>query len=108
MNELTIPCRVDDKPLGLQPMYLTIEDDYSGAHGAELRPDFAELSRNVPAVRGRWKCPHCKMLFFRRKPCENHMGLTADKKVTCRILIDADDARRVDRAFAHNGFQEKT
>lgn len=86
---LHVPCFIDDKPLGVQPIHIALE-----------------LDPAKPA-RSRWECPHCHWRFHRRKPCADHMGLTMNKKVTCRVLIAADDHRRMDRAFAHDGFQEK-
>jgi hypothetical protein len=83
-----------------QPEYITVEDDYSGPHGFSddpkfaLRADFIEKVKGVPAVRGWWRCPYCKMEFNRRKSCEKHMGLVPNLPAYCRVLLDDDEARR--------------
>jgi hypothetical protein len=84
----------------LQPEYITVEDDVSGPHGFSddpkfaLRADFIEKVKGVPAVRGWWRCPYCKMEFDRRKPCEKHMGLVPNLPAFCRVLINEDEVRR--------------
>jgi hypothetical protein len=75
------------------PIYVTTEDDLSPMRG--VRPDFLAGVNRVPAVRGRWYCPHCKMIFLRRKPCVAHMGLRPDHPASCRVLINADNLRRM-------------
>lgn len=57
-----------------EPIYITHEDDFSGPHG-DVREDFRERVKGVPAVRGCWWCPWCELGFERRNPCERHMGL---------------------------------
>jgi hypothetical protein len=67
------------------PIYITTEDDFTGPHG-DVRPDFFELTRGVPAMRGHWRCLYCGLDFTRRKPCEMHMGLRANIPASCSIL----------------------
>lgn len=77
--DLYIPCRVDDKPLGIQPIHESLREDATGA------------------ARSRWRCPHCGALFFRRKPCTAHMGMIMNTPASCRVLVALDERRRMER-----------
>ena len=76
-----------------EPEYITAEDDLSGPHGNQpagspfaLRADFIEKTQGVPAMRGWYRCPECKMEFLRRKSCEKHMGLIAGLPSYCLVM----------------------
>jgi hypothetical protein len=76
-----------------EPMYVTSEDDFTGPHGNQpagspfaLRADFVEKVKGLPAVRGWWMCPECKMEFMRRTPCEKHMGMIAGLPAQCLVM----------------------
>jgi hypothetical protein len=69
-----------------EPEYIATEDDFSGRHG-DVREDFRAAVAGVPAVRGFWCCPLCKMQFSRRKPCVAHISRCKE-----RIQKEASDA----------------
>jgi hypothetical protein len=76
--ELVIPCRTANKwkPSDVRPEHVFLGNDATGAAMTQ------------------WRCPHCKVLFERRKPCEGHMGMIMNKPAGCRVLKNLDEARR--------------
>lgn len=87
-----------------EPEYITVADDYSGPHGDSrdprfaLRADFVEKVKGVPALRGWWRCPDCKMEFLRRTPCEKHMGMIAGLPAQC-LVIHGNLVRLIDEEW---------
>jgi len=84
---LTLPFGEPGKRSQFEPIHISRTDEFGRA-------------------RSRWQCPHCLYKFVRRQPCADHMGLTADRKASCPVLIAEDDRRRMNRSFSHDGYQE--
>jgi hypothetical protein len=72
---LTIPCE-PGKPGGIEPIHIFVGNDSTGA------------------AMTRWQCPHCKLVFYRRKPATKHMGLIMNIPAGCPVLVAQDDERR--------------
>ena len=72
---LTIPCE-QAKPGGIEPIHVFVGNDPTGA------------------AMTRWQCPHCKLLFHRRKPATKHMGLVMNIPAGCSVLMAQDAERR--------------
>lgn len=83
-----------------EPVYVATDDDFSGPHGTsddprfQLRADFIEKTKGVPAARGKWHCAYCWMEFSAKKSCQKHMGLVPNMPAYCRVLLELDEARR--------------
>jgi hypothetical protein len=83
------------------PIYVTRKDDFTGPHSAgnddprfALRADFIAKVKGMPAIRGWWQCPLCKLQFYRRKSCEKHMGLVVGLPAHCPMMIAQTAGRR--------------
>ncbi len=75
---ITIPCEPASGPDRFAPVLFFRGFDATGAD------------------RTYYECPHCHGKGPRRKPIAQHMGLYADKPVTCRVLLAQDEQRRKD------------
>jgi hypothetical protein len=78
MDELciTIPCTPAKGPDANPPIYV-----------------FDGLDKTGAAI-CHWECPHCRMVFRRRKPCVSHMGGVPNKPASCSVLAAQDEQRR--------------
>lgn len=54
----------------------------------------AGFPRIHKTARCTYECPHCHQQHPRYKPLASHMGLMADRPVTCRVLLAVDAKRR--------------
>ena len=73
---ITIPCEPAKGPDLVRPLYEFRGYDSTGAAMCNYR------------------CPHCGIRGYRYVPMAQHMGLRADKPVTCRVLLQQDKQRR--------------
>jgi hypothetical protein len=72
---IVIPCEPAKEPDRITPIYVTRE--HNGY------------------IEARWLCAYCKQSFYRRTPCEKHMGLIPNKKYSCPVLEKEDSERRL-------------